>query len=265
MENPTSQIQIIGEVPDFGESCDIVFESELSVNSIVHFVRKDAETMVIRLVDLEKIDGFEGLLYRVGRDAETRQIVFEQASVEAVKEAWETQLLLDGLLKRTFNNLIFLYRDADIGDAQSAKYQRGMILQERGFVEASYRRGGFAAKHRYLIASSTALDLSRIPTSDPEHGLMAIIKDSFFRVLDICEKDGFRQTTLLHIPEDLVEFFNAGEELSGPELQIAEAARSDFNECAASEPIAALTSETWLKRVESPVGTSDEGELFFAI
>ena len=132
-----SRIQIIGEVPDFGESCDIVFESELSVNSIVHFVRKDAETMVIRLVDLEKIDGFEGLLYRVGRDAETRQIVFEQASVEAVKEAWETQLLLDGLLNRTFNNLIFLYRDADIGDAQFAKYQRGMILQERGFVEAS--------------------------------------------------------------------------------------------------------------------------------
>ena len=263
MENSANSFQIIGEVPDFVENSQIVIEDEIRANSIVFFEKISDGTTAIKLVDLDKLDESNEPVYRVGKGNEPGQIVFEQIEITALKEKLRAQNHLDELLNQTFDHLAFIYRDNDLSDDFINKYYPGLILQERGFVDATYKRGGLAAKHRFLIASSQARELSGMPGANPAQGLTVIMRDSFFKVLDVAEKDNRKQITLLHIPGELIDFFNTGEGLSNEEAQIVEAARADFDKSFHVAPVDALRQPDWLMRVAAPIGISDAGEYFY--
>lgn len=260
----STTFQIIGTPPDLSENSQIIFEEQIAVSSIIYFDTTDEQTVKIKLVDLENLDKFsDEILYRAGKGAEPGQIVFEQIEIEILKETLAAHKQLDALLNQTFDNLSFFYRDNDLSDDFITKYYRGLIIQERGFTDASYHRGGLAAKHRFLIASSQAKDLSRMPGANPDHGLVVMTNDSFFKILDVAEKIGHKQIALLHIPGELVDYFNSGEELSSVEQQIVDAARADFDEKCLTSPVESLCRKDWLDRIAAPVGLNDEGGYFY--
>jgi hypothetical protein len=228
----------------------------------VFFDRKDAGALVIKLVDLSDPENFPEVIYRIDAGTEPGQIVFEQVETERLKAAAVAQNELDRLLSVTFNNLSFFYRDNNLSDALLGKYRRGLIVREKGFTDASYQPGGLAAKHRFLIATTQAKDLSGMPGGNPAHGLVVVNRGSFFKVLDAEERENHRQIVLLHIPEELSEFFDSGEELSDIEQQIVTAARADFEKSLNESAVQELTQAEWLDRTAFPLGMSDEGEFF---
>ena len=258
-----SNISIIGELPDFGENDTLTIEDDIKRGDIVFFERKDSETVVVKLVDLNDLPSFVGKAYLVVKGGSSDALVFEQVDIAQLQAELYESSQIEALLERAFSNLSFFYRDANLSVEILDKYYTGLIIQERAFVDASYRAGGLVAKHRYLIVTPNARDLSMVPPANPEQGLVVIMRDSFFKVLDVYESRRHTQITLLDIPEALVDVLDRGAELSDMEKEIAEAARADFDKHLAMKPVSALTDSEWLERVSFPLGMNDDGEFFY--
>lgn len=261
MESEFSNTAFIGEPPDFSEGAEITFEDEIRRGGFVFFDKKDGNTLAIKSVDLDDLENLQQKIYRVDRDDEGK-IIFEQVSIEQLTAVINAQNELDGLLALTFDNLSFFYCDNNLSDELIGKYRRGLIIREFGYVDASYLAGGLAAKNRFLIATSQVKDLSQMPPLKPAQGLVVVNRGSFFKVLDVTKSDDHQQIVLLHIPEELSEFFDSGEELSEIEQQIVTAAQADFEKSLNENAVLELTQTQWLERTESPLGISDGGEFF---
>jgi hypothetical protein len=156
----------------------------------------------------------------------------------------------------------FFYRDADLEDGVLEKYQRGMIIQERAFVDCSYLDGGLAARNRYLMITGKAKDLHALAGVDRKYVPAIIQRNSFFKVLDVYEMREHAQITLLHIPEELIGHLRSPE-LNEIEKEMVEAARTNFEENLDKPAVSTLTEAEWLERVMFPLGMSEEGDLFY--
>lgn len=89
----------------------------------------------------------------------------------------------DVLLKLACSGLHFFYRDSDLSDELLDKYQVGMVIRERAYIDASCYPGGLLAKHRYLIATNKAVPIFLLEPKD-DTGLVVLPRDSHFKVLD---------------------------------------------------------------------------------
>ncbi len=170
---------------------------------------------------------------------------------------------MEDQVEQLFNGWRFYYRDYDLSDTFVQMYYPGLIIQEMGFTDASSRRGGFVANHRFLIASPAATDLSQFDQTDPERGLSVLPAGSYFKVLDVTERNDRRQTTLLHFPEAFIEIFSRPN-LTAFEEGVAAKAKNEFEELVDTAPVDALTKQSWLNRLTSPLGISDDGEYFLS-
>lgn len=172
----------------------------------------------------------------------------------------EDSAALGQLWKETFSNVGFFYRDADLADEVLEKYQQGVIIQERAYVDCSYLDGGLAARHRYVIITDKAKDLQALAGVDPKYGPAIIQRNGSFKVLDVYDLHEHAQVTLLHIPEELIGRLRS-RELNEMEKEMVEAARKNFEENLAKPAVPALTEARWLERVAFPLGMSEEGDL----
>jgi len=167
---------------------------------------------------------------------------------------------IEEILNGTFAGLALFYRDTNLTDKQLSAYKTGMILQERGFTDASYRGGGLITSHRFLIASARAKNASMF-----EHGtnwgLVIMNSGSYFKVLDIYAVGDKTQITLLHIPEEGVDFFSRAK--INIEDDIVQKARQGFEQKLALPPVPELTTEEWLSRTKQPVGINADGEPYY--
>jgi hypothetical protein len=162
------------------------------------------------------------------------------------------------LLNRLLPGLQIFVRDINMSPEFINTYQPGMIIKERGFVDASARVGGMITSCRYAILSNHMKDLSSL-----EHGTnwgLAVASDnSYFKVIDVFQENGKTQITLLHLlNEEWLPFQNL--ELREPNL--AQMSRDRFLAKYQSEPIAELTTEAWLDRCKYPVGLDDNSNPF---
>jgi len=238
----------------FDEGTEISFVDGIREGSLVTFIPTGTNSYDVRKADPDAINAAdEVFVVEVGK--EPGQIIFVRAEIDAVN----TRTFEDEL-ENLFAGSRFYYRDSDLPARFVDMYRPGMIIKERGFTDASSKRGGFAARHRFLIISCAAQDLSQIDTTDPERGLCVMQRDSYFKVLDLVEKGDVRQTTLLHIPEGVADFFSSSE--TDFERGLISDARRDFEELCESPPFPALTKQSWLERLTSPLGISDDGEFF---
>ncbi len=164
------------------------------------------------------------------------------------------------IMNQTFERIAFFHRDTDLTDKQFSAYKIGQILQERGFVDSSHRGGGIIQNHRFLIVSSFAKDISMF-----EHGtnwgLMLILNDSFFKVLDIFDYQNKKQITLLHIPKEGIDIFAQSD--IDIEKKIVEGTRKYFEQDVIAPVTIELTTNEWKERVKSPIGINNNGEPFF--
>lgn len=168
---------------------------------------------------------------------------------------------LKTMYHETFSGLKLFYRDTNLSENLILNYKVGQIIQEKGFTDMSSIGGGLSGNLRYLIASSDAKDLSKFNPDSAKMGHFLLDSIAYFKVLDIQKIGGKTQIFLLNIPDISISLFKNSS--SNIEEEIIEKAQKRFREKIDLPLIPELQSENWKERSKSPIGMSDNGELFF--
>lgn len=168
---------------------------------------------------------------------------------------------LKTMYHETFSGLKLFYRDTNLSDNLISNYKIGQIIQEKGFTDMSSMSGGLSGNFRYLIASAHAKDLSKFNPDSAKIGHFLLDSISYFKVLDIQKIDNKTQVFLLNIPDNAISLFKNS--TSNLEEEIIEKAQKRFREKIDLSLISELQTKNWKERTKSPLGMSDNGELFF--
>lgn len=163
-------------------------------------------------------------------------------------------------LAEAFSDCGAFCRDTTLPPEIIEKYKTGTVFYEPTFCDASYKLGGFAAPHRYLIFSANALCLDEVSQS-PEWGLCIWPSGTLFKVIGRIEQASYAQISLLEIPKNLLQFFISGatEEL---EKTFMEDSRTLFEDALQQPALPELSTQLWLDRLKAPLGIDDNGEYF---
>jgi hypothetical protein len=176
----------------------------------------------------------------------------------------EVNMILDQrlqtLFNETFQQAALFHRDTDLDEKLVSKYQVGQLLVERGFTDMSYKPSGITKRTRFAIVSSRAADLSAVDPNAARYGFAALQNNSFFKVIDIYEKNGKKQIMLLHFPAYGAAIMKHGH----PEVidTIVEQVRKQFDDSLTAPALPELEEEPWVQRTSFPIGMSDDGEFF---
>ena len=158
----------------------------------------------------------------------------------------------DQIHKETFKDLVFFYPDTSLKEELISKYKTGLIINELGFCDMSYKAGGLTGNLRFLIASNNGKDLSQIDPELSKFGFILLQSNSFYKVLDIYKLEDKTQVVLLNISEDFIDYFRNSNSVD--EENIISWSRKDFKEKINSPVVEALDSKYWKERTEKPVG-----------
>lgn len=168
---------------------------------------------------------------------------------------------LKTIYHETFSGLKLFYRDTNLPENLISNYKVGQIIQEKGFTDMTSMGGGLSGNFRYLIASAHAKDLSKFNPDSAKIGHFLLDTIAYFKVLDIYKIGDKTQVFLLNIPDNSLSLFKNSS--SNLEEEITEKARKKFSSKVNSALIEELQTENWKERTKSPLGMSDNGELFF--
>ena len=253
-----SAMRFVGEAPELEKGAKILLEDGIRKGDLVVFAEKEDGTVAIRQAEPDA----EVAVYYVHPGSTPEELTFVRTSMQSLTTHTENTSVLEKAWRETFADVGFFHRDTNLLEGVLEKYQPGMIIQERAFVDCSYLDGGLAARHRYLIITGKAKDLHTLAGMDRKYGPAIIQRDAFFKVLDVYELHGHAQVTLLHIPEELVDRLSTSD-LNELEKEMIEAARSSFEESLTKPAVPALKEPEWLERVSFPLGMNEEGDLFY--
>ncbi|PTS90241.1 hypothetical protein DBR27_21855 [Flavobacterium sp. HMWF030] len=168
---------------------------------------------------------------------------------------------LKAIYNETFSGLKLFYRDTNISENLISNYTIGQIIQEKGFTDMSSIGGGLCGNLRYLIASAHPKDLSKFNPDSAKIGHFLLDSIAYFKVLDIQKIDNKTQIFLLNIPDNSISLFKNS--TSNLEEEIIEKARKKFKDKIHLPLIPELQTENWKEKTKTPIGISDNGELFF--
>ncbi|HKJ37150.1 MAG TPA: hypothetical protein VJ972_00105 [Anaerolineales bacterium] len=163
-------------------------------------------------------------------------------------------------LNQEFGESGVFYRDTTLPISVLKMYQVGIIFQEPTFCDATYKRSGMLAPHRYQIISSHARDLGPL-SANPQWGLCIWSAGRYFKVIDNTRLGEYTQTTLLEIAEDLILYFRTNK-FAYIEKDLAEQSVTDFKEAMQLPILPELNTKSWLDRLSNPLGISDELTFF---
>lgn len=152
------------------------------------------------------------------------------------------------------------YRDTALPAKFLKLYEVGLLFREPTFCDTTYKFGGLAAPHRYLIISANAKCIDAI-SQHPEWGLCLWQRGRIFKVIGVHTSAQFSQVTLLEIPEALREEFTTAR-LSEVEVGFANQAEEQFRAALTSPALPEHQTRLWLDRLELPVGIDDNGNFF---
>jgi hypothetical protein len=164
------------------------------------------------------------------------------------------------LANKTFPGLAMFVRDLNLRDTLASKYEKGMIIREKGITDTSCRVMGMTTTHRYSILSNHMRDFGPFERGT-NWGLCVALADARFRVLDVYHYGNRTQILLLHLPEngDWKLYQNTAFNL---EKDFTKTLRKRFENKCGEAPIPELATEEWLGRCASPLGMDDNGNFF---
>lgn len=168
---------------------------------------------------------------------------------------------LKAIYNETFSGLKLYYRDTNLSENLISNYTIGQIIQEKGFTDMSSIGGGLSGNLRYLIASAHPKDLSKFNPDSAKIGHFLLDSIAYFKVLDIQKIDNKTQIFLLNIPDNSISLFKNS--TSNLEEEIIEKARKKFKDKIILPLIPELQTENWKEKTKTPIGISENGELFF--
>lgn len=169
-----------------------------------------------------------------------------------------TQEKLQQRIIEAFDNSGVFYRDTTLSNEILDMYQAGTIFQEPAFCDATFKRGGMLAPHRYQIVSSSARSLGEL-SANPQWGLCVLQHGCYFKVIDKTRIGKYVQITLLEIPQDLLPYFRTNMFIS-IEKDLASQGIDDFKEAVNLPAPDELNNRDWLDRLIDPLGINDKLE-----
>lgn len=167
---------------------------------------------------------------------------------------------LQNAMNRIYPGLTMFVRDVNLPAHIADRYQPGMILREKGFVDASVRVMGMVTTHRFAILSNHMANLSQY-----EHGtnwgLHVASNDSRFKVLGTHTYCGKTAIFLLHLPGDDSWTLFQNTEIDLDKQLLADCIQRFESKCLLP-PVPELATAQWLDRCRFPVGMDDSGNPF---
>lgn len=179
---------------------------------------------------------------------------------ETSADTGEQRALWQRIADKTYPGITLFARDVNLPAAFAEKYVPGLIIKERGFVDASIRFMGMAATHRYVILSNHMKSMEAF-----EHGtnwgLHVANMGSHFKVLGQKRCGGKTGIFLLHLPDDEDWRVYKTAEFS-IDQELYQKAAERFAAKACTPPVPELTAPQWLERCAFPLGMDDDGNLY---
>lgn len=167
---------------------------------------------------------------------------------------------IEKIINDTFPGMAFYYRDADLEEEITNKYQFRQIIRNGIFLDVSSLGGKQVKNTRFLIATSKARALFHFNPDVEKWRLHTINLNSYFQVLDIHNEDSQTQILLVQIPKDGVDLFQAA--WLNILDDIVRRGKESFAEKKLLEPIPALQEEEWIRRTEFPIGLDANNNFF---
>lgn len=167
--------------------------------------------------------------------------------------------------------LQFFYKDTDAPVIIDTTYHIGDILRAGAFVDVTTKLHRPAHRTRFLIASAHVAMLCEIDDicqHNPkvkEWNLCTLHYNSYFKVMDIYERDGVTQVFLLHIPAAAAFFIGHSEaamnfvnEATGRETSLIEMARQSLDEKMRMDVHPRSLDKEFVERMYHPVGLDND-------
>jgi hypothetical protein len=208
-------------------------------------------------------------MFRDGQEGGTKEAAAMEDAGETDAAAGDASLLpglseesrrvLLEILDKTYGDLAFAVRDANLPEEVISGYTEGMLLREPGFTDASVRVGGLATNCRFGILSNHMKDLSGFDLEG--RGMCVATAGSRFKVLARHVRDGKTLILLLHLPDDGWNVFRNAV-VRGLDDDLNRRCLEEFEKHCVMAPIPELDTEEWRERCAHPVGMDDSGEFF---
>ncbi|MBO5966425.1 MAG: SseB family protein [Methanobrevibacter sp.] len=160
--------------------------------------------------------------------------------------------------KAAYENTGLFVHDINLPDEWTEKYEIGTIIKEKGFVDMTNKIGQMTTSHRYAIISNHVANFSQFEDGT-NWNLHTAAPNSKFKVLDVYEFNGKTQILLLHLIENLEDFFVDNGSIDKGYVELA---RKIFEESFEKEIIEEVNTKEWLKRCSFPIGMDDGGNLW---
>ncbi len=168
---------------------------------------------------------------------------------------------LEKILNWTLSGLQFYFRDTDAPVVVGATYHPGDIIRAGFFIDVTTKLLRPVGRTRFLIASAHAarfFEVEDLVRNNPKVGqwnLCVLDFNSYFKVMDVYERDGFTQVFLLHIPSAAVCFLggNVTVNFKG-EGSLVDTARHNFDEKLTMDVHPRSRDSELVDRMHHPVG-----------
>lgn len=160
--------------------------------------------------------------------------------------------------KAAYENTGLFVHDINLPKEWADKYEIGALIKERGFVDMTNKIGQMTTSHRYAIISNHVANFSQFEDGT-NWNLHTAAPNSKFKVLDVYEFNGKTQILLLHLIENLEDFFFDDDTIDGEYVDIA---RKIFEDSFKKEKIEEVNTPEWLERCSFPIGMDNDGNLW---
>lgn len=178
--------------------------------------------------------------------------------METLHESSNAELINEAI-RSTCTELSLYCRDVNLPHEFAYKYESGMIIRERGFVDATALCGGMVTAYRYLIVSNHMVPMQMFE-GDKNWKLHIANQNSRFMVLEKLEHLEKRTIILLHLHNDNWQVFKSlGTEFA---KDLVYTCSRYFIKQVESDPIPSVSTNEWLARCQFPIGMSDDGAFF---
>lgn len=157
------------------------------------------------------------------------------------------------------------YRDTDADIDVQKSYQVGSIIRAGFFVDITVKAQRPTTRFRFIIGSAHCAKLyEAVPDVDMLRWRLCMFHfNSYFKIMDVYEKEGVTQIFLLHIPYQAVPFFMPEHSFNfiqgASQVNLVEIVRRSLDEKLRMDVFADTTEAKLLERMKQPVGLDSKG------
>ena len=157
------------------------------------------------------------------------------------------------------------YRDTDADIDVQKSYQVGSIIRAGFFVDVAVKAQRPTTRFRFIIGSAHCAKLyEAVPDVDMLRWRLCTFHfNSYFKVMDVYEKEDVTQIFLLHIPYQAVPFFMSEHSFNfiqgASQVNLVEIVRRSLDEKLRMDVFADTTEAKLLERMKQPVGLDSKG------